>query len=197
MDPAGIVVSGSGTALPENNVVVQALDAGGNVLVQQATVVNAEIGGTGLWDVTLAVDAPGGTPGQIYAFSPSPADGSILAEARVDIQYGGAAQPAIAISAPESGAVVDPAAIVVNGTGTALPENNVVVRALDADGNVLAEQPTTVNAELGGSGEWSVTLAVEAGENAPGRIEAFSNSPADGSTVAQAAVDIVYGRPRD
>lgn len=199
VDPAQITVSGTGTALPENNVVVRALDANGTLLAEQPTIADAEVGGSGPWNVTLAVDVPGGTAGRIEAFSPSPADGSILAQASVNVVYGEAppAQPAISIAEPQPNAVVDPAQIAVSGTGTALPENNVVVRALDADGAVLAEQPATVDAELGGSGPWSVTLAVEVEPESPGRIEAVSVSPADGSTVAEAGIDVVYGRPRD
>ena len=195
VDPAQIVVSGTGTALPENNVVVRALDANGAILAEQPTTATADVGGTGPWSVTLTVDVPGGTPGRIDAFSPSPADGSILAQASVDVVYGAAAaaQPAITVTSPQPDEVVDPAQIVVSGTGTALPENNVVVRAVDENGNVLVEQPTTVDAELGGSGPWTVTLAVEAGENSTGRIEAFSTSPADGSTMAQVSVNVVYG----
>ena len=85
----------------------------------------------------------------------------------------------------------------MSGTGTALPENNVVVRALDANGAILAEQPTTVSAELGGTGPWTATLAVNVEPDTPGRIDAFSISPADGSIVAQASADVVYGRGRD
>jgi hypothetical protein len=193
--PAEIVVNGTGTALPENNVVVRALDANGGVLAEQPTVADAEVGGSGPWSVTLSVDVAGGTPGRIEASSTSPADGSVIAQASVDVVYGAAeaGQPAITISAPQSGAVVAPAEIVVNGTGTALPENNVVVRALDENGGMLAEQATVADAEVGGSGPWSVTLAVDVATGTPGRIEAFSTSPADGSVVAQAGVDVVYG----
>jgi hypothetical protein len=199
VDPAQIVVSGTGTALPENNVVVRALDVDGNVLAEQPTIASADVGGSGPWSVTLAVGVAGGTTGRIEAFSPSPADGSILAQAVVDVTYGAPdpAQPALSIDAPAPDETVDPAQIVVSGIGSALPENSLVARALDAEGNVLAEQPATVDAELGGSGPWTVTLAVEAEANSPGRIEVLSNSPVDGSTLAQAVVDIVYGRPRD
>jgi hypothetical protein len=193
--PAGIAVNGIGTALPENNVVVRALDANGAVLAEQATVADAEVGGSGPWSVSLSVDVAGGTPGRIEASSTSPADGSVIAQASVDVVYGTVegGQPAIAITAPQSGEVVGPAEIVVNGTGTALPENNVVVRALDENGGILAEQPTVADAEVGGSGPWSVTLSVDVAPGTPGRIEAFSTSPADASVVAQAVVDVVFG----
>ena len=200
VDPAQFTVSGTGTALPENNVVVRALDAGGNVLAETPTTVNADVGGSGPWSATLSTDTLLNTQGTIVAFSTSPADGSVLAQTEVGVVFNSGeapAQPAISISSPAAGEVVNSAEIIVNGTGTALPENNVVVRALDADGNVLAETPTTVNADVGGSGPWSATLVVEAGDNASGRIEAFSTSPADGSIVAQSGVDIIYSRGRD
>ena len=180
VDPAQIVVNGTGTALPENNVVVRALWMPMALCwPNKAIIASAELGGSGPWSVTLAVNVPGGTPGRIDAFSTSPADGSIMAQSVVDVIFGQpiAAQPAIVITAPTQDQVVDPAQIVVNGTGTALPENNVVVRALDANGTVLAEQATIASAELGGSGPWSVTLAVNVPGGTPGRIDAFSTSP--------------------
>ena len=88
MDPANVVVAGLGTALPENNVVVQALGADDAVLAEQATTVNADLGGSGEWQVTLTLDVAPGTAGQIYAYSPSPADGSIVAQASAPVQYG-------------------------------------------------------------------------------------------------------------
>ena len=199
VNPAQIAVTGVGTALPENNVVARALDANGAVLAEQATTVNAPLGESGPWSATLAVDVPGGTAGRIDASSTSPADNVIVAQASVDVVYGGTApaQPAISITTPQPDEVVDPAQIVVSGVGTALPENNVVVRALDANGAILAEQATTVSAELGGSGPWTATLVVEVATNTPGRIDAFSTSPADGSIVAQASVNVLYGRGRD
>ncbi len=200
VDPAQFTVSGNGSALPENNVIIRALDAGGNVLAEQPTTVSADIGGSGPWSATLAMGTVVNTPGTIVAFSTSPADGSVVVQTEVGVVFSSGetpAQPAITITSPASGEVVNTAEIVVNGTGTALPENNVVVRALDQGGNVLTEAPTTVNADVGGTGPWSVTLAVGPSDNAPGRIEVFSTSPADGSVVAQSGVDIIYGRGRD
>ena len=194
-----VVVVGQGMALPENNVVVQALDASGVILAEQATTVAADLGGAGEWRATLQYSVAPGAIGQIFAFSASPADGSIIAQSTVSVQYGMAvaAQPAIVIQEPQPGAVVDPGQIVVNGTGTALPENSLAVRIVDADGTTLAEQAVTVSAELGGAGPWSATFTVVAAAETSGRIEAFSTSPADGSIVAQTSVDIVFGRPRD
>lgn len=194
-----VVVVGTGTALPENNVYVQVLTADGTVLAEAATTVNAELGGTGEWRATLGYAVEPGTLGRIVASSTSPADGTIIAIASVDVQYGTAPQsePTITIDTPTSGEAVNPAEIVVSGTGTALPENNVIVRVLDNASNVLAEAPAVVDAELGGTGPWRVTLSVDVGNNSAGQILAFSSSPADNSIVAQSNVEVTFQRTRD
>jgi putative lipoprotein len=234
VSPVEVVVVGTGTALPENNVVVQALDDSGTVLAEEATIVDAPLGGSGEWRTILQLRVAPGTSGQIYAFSQSPADGSILAEASVSVTYGSGALPTeepppateeppppteepptptpteerptpvppieppgpeanLTINIPLDGETVSPVEVVVVGTGTALPENNVVVQALDAAGRLLDERATTVNAPLGGSGEWRVILKPGANPGTSGRVAAFASSPADGSIIAESSVDVRYG----
>jgi hypothetical protein len=82
----------------------------------------------------------------------------------------------------------------VKGQGGGLFEGNVVVRALDDKGKVLAEKPTTVQAPdagTGGSGPWAVTLTVaNVPPGTPGRIAASSpQTPNTGET----SVNVVYG----
>ena len=195
-DPGAITVSGTGTALFENNVVVRALDAVGDTLTEQATTTDAtEPGGTGNWQVTLAVSVPPGTPGRIYAFSTSAADGSVVAEASVSVTYGQVPQPSITITSIAPGAqVANNGPIPVSGTATNLWEGALVVRALDSAGNVLDEEPTTASgAALGGTGPWEVELNVSVATGTTGRIYAFSTSARDGSIVAEASVSVIYG----
>lgn len=90
VDPAGITVYGEQRGSFENNVVVQALDAEGNVLEQVATTAIGELGEVGIWEVTLSPMAPASTEGQIVAFFESAQDGSVLAEDRVRVVYGSA-----------------------------------------------------------------------------------------------------------
>ncbi len=201
VSPVEVVVVGTGAGLPENNVVVQALDSRGRVLAEAATTVDAELGGAGEWRVTLQPDAVPGTPGRIFAFAQSPADGRIIASDSANISYGSGpsptpppAQPEITINIPSNGETVSPAEVVVVGIGTALPENNVVVRALDSSGRILAEAATVVDADLGGSGEWRVTLRPNAVSGSTGRIFAFSPSPVGGNDVASATVNVTYGQ---
>ena len=117
------------------------------------------------------------------------------------IPFGGVAAqdetptPAITITSPAEGAVLeDLDAISVSGTGTALFENSLTVRALDSTGGILAEVPVTTDAaEMGETGDWSTTLSVEVAPGSAGSIYAFAVSAEDGSVVAQAQVNVTYG----
>ena len=198
-----ITVKGTGAGLPEGSLVVQALDASGNILAQQPTTIqspDAGTGGSGPWSVQLQVATQSGTTGSIRAFSTSPQDDSLIAEARIQVTFGKTPeiQPYITISEPIAGAVLDISnPITVKGMGRALPEGNLIVTALDSGGNVLAEQSTTIqspDAGTGGEGPWSVQLTVSSTPGTPGSIRAYSTSPADGSTVAEAIVQVTYGQ---
>jgi uncharacterized lipoprotein YbaY/heat shock protein HslJ len=86
-----VEIRGQGGGLFEGNVVVQALDAAGNILVQESTTIQsleAGMGGAGPWSVNLSIDTEPGTQGQIVAFSTSPVDGSTIAADSVDVGYG-------------------------------------------------------------------------------------------------------------
>lgn len=183
-----IAVTGTGTALPENNVVVQVLDANRNVLAETPTTVNAELGGTGDWSVALNYDATPGTSGSIYAFANSPADGSLLAEAEVNVTFGPIAQPSITITSPANGeTVVTERGFTVSGTATDVFENNVVVTVINSEGAEILRQATTADT----NGSWT-TMLMPGILNGPGRIEAFSTSPQDGSIVAIATVNVNF-----
>jgi len=197
-------VSGQGGGLPEGNVVVQALDRDGNVLDQQATIVDAPdagTGGQGPWAVELNIDTEPGMAGRIRAFSPSPADNSVMAEAVVEVSLGQteAAPVFVEITRPAQNDVLDINRIVtVEGVGSGLPENNVVVQALDQNGNVLAEQAATVSApEVGGQGPWAVELNIDVEAGTSGQIYAFSPSPADNSLLAEARLNVQFGAPAE
>jgi len=183
--------------------VVQAIDRDGNVLTQQPTTIDAPdaaTGGQGPWSVQLSIETEPGMAGRIRAFSASPADNSVLAEAVVEVSLGrtAAVETFIEINEPGQGAVLDIAnPVTVNGVGAGLPEGNVVVQAIDRDGNVLTQQPTTIDAPdaaTGGQGPWSVQLIVDAEPGMAGRIRAFSASPADNSVLAESVIKITFGQ---
>lgn len=197
-----VKVHGTGANLHEGNVVVQAVDLQGNVLDQQPTTLSGRDVGSGgerAWSVDLNIEVAPGTAGKIFAFSPSPKDGSIMASDQVEVTYGKspAVDSFIEIAEPKQGAVLDTEKpITASGTGGGLFEGNVVVRVLDASGNALAEQATVLQGEdvgVGGPGTWSMQLRVEAEPGTPGKIYAFSPSPKDGSIMASDEVEVVFG----
>ncbi|RME99062.1 MAG: PKD domain-containing protein, partial [Chloroflexi bacterium] len=199
-----ILVKGMGAGLPEGNVVVEVTDRDGNVLDQQATVLDAPdagTGGEGAWAVEVNVDTEPGMAGKIRAYSPSPADNSVVAEAVVEVSLGQTApQPTfIQINKPKPGDVLDISRkIEVTGVGGGLPEGNVVVEAIAEDGTVLNRQPTTIDAPdagTGGQGPWSIQMTVKVAPGTPGTIRAYSASPADNSVVAEAKVGVIFGQP--
>lgn len=197
-----VQVSGIGRGLFEGSLVVQARDAAGGVLAEQAATIQAPdagTGGEGTWVVQLSVQTQPGAAGQIIAFSTSPADGSVTAMAQVDVIYGQPLQPFVQIIQPVQGTVLDISQqVLVAGTGGGLPEGNLVVRAQDAAGMVLAEQPTSIqspSAEAGEEGDWSVQLSIQTQPTTPGQILAFSSSPEDSSLLASAQVDVIFGEP--
>jgi heat shock protein HslJ len=155
-------------------------------------------GGEGTWSTELSIDVEPGTAGRIRAYSPSPKDGSIMAEDSVEVSLGQtpAVESYLKIDEPAEGTTLDVSEPVqVSGTGAGLPEGNVVVVAVDQDGNVLAEQPTTLEGPdvgTGGEGTWSVELAVPASGQTPGYIAAFSTSPKQRDFVAADQVGVTF-----
>ena len=193
-------VSGTGSNLFENNVVVRAFDQSGKILAEQATILDTDsLGGAGTWNVTLTVQVEAGTAGHIAAFSPSPVEGQQPTASSIAVTYGQkpATEARIDIAFPTHPSVLDAnAPIEVSGTGAGLFENNVVVQALDWQGNVLAEAVTTLSAaEPGGEGSWSVQLSVRVDLPTPGLIVAYSPSATGGNPDAYHGVGVIYNVP--
>jgi hypothetical protein len=196
-----VKVQGKGVGLTEGNVVIEAVDWQDNVLDRQPTTLQGPdvgTGGEGTWSVELTIKVEPGTAGTIRAYSPSPADGSIIAEDSVEVSLGQtpAVEAYIKIETPSQGTTLEVSSpIRVSGTGAGLPEGNLVVVAVDESGDVLAEQPVTLQGPdvgTGGAGTWSVELAVPASGQTPGYIAAFSTSPKQRDFVATDHVQVTF-----
>ena len=190
----GIVVTGDAAGLYEGGLVVQALDQNGGLLAQAPTSINAPQAGLGLagqWAVTLTVQGvASGSAGQIYAYSTSPVDGTIIAQDRVNITYTSKAQPFVSISVPVNGAVVDPVLpIKVAGTSGALPGNQVFLQLKDQNSNLLAQSSAPLDAQ----GNWTTQLEANVAPGTPATIFVFATNPADSSLVAQSSVGVMLG----
>jgi uncharacterized lipoprotein YbaY len=183
-------------------VVVQAVDAGGNVLAEAPTTLQGKdvgTGGKGDWSVDLNLqDVATGTTGKIVAFSTDPKSGDRMAETSIAVTFGEAVEAMISIQEPGNGAVLDIARpVTVKGEGQGLFEGNVVVQAEDANAAILAEATTTLQGKdvgTGGKGDWSVDLNLQdVVPGTTGRIVAFSTDPKTGARVAETSVSVTYG----
>jgi LysM repeat protein len=200
--PPTFTASGTGGGLFEGGLVVRAQDAAGKVLAQQPTILKgADVGGggSGTWSVQLTVTVAQPTKGSIVAFAESPSGSGTQASASVQVVFSSsvAVKPFITISKPTPGSILPPT-FTASGTGGGLFEGALVVRAQDATGKVLVQQPTTLQGTdvgTGGSGTWSVSLSVNVTNSTQGSIVAFADSPSGSGTLASASVPVVFGLP--
>ena len=110
--------------------------------------------------------------------------------------------PAISIFEPANGAVLDiTEPVTVRGEGQGLPEGNVVVQAVDPNGQALAQVATTLSGEdvgIGGKGEWTVELDLrEVMPGLKGQILVFGADPKTGQRVAETRIDVTFGEPTE
>ncbi len=101
-----------------------------------------------------------------------------------------AIQPAVKILSPQAGTTL-PNAFTVSGTGQGLNEGNIMVRALDRSGNLLAQSVTSAQGHdvaTGGPGTWSVQLSVYTPPGTPGKITVVGS----GSNI-QDSVSVRFG----
>ena len=191
-----IQVTGSAREVPDDTVLIFAIDADLNILGQTTATLGApNDAGIRAYAGTLSASVTATPDGKI-APRVLNEDGSIAQSAGVFVTYVVPVQASITITQPPDGAILaTPSSIGVTGTGQGLFENSVVVQATDSAGNVLAEVATTLNAsEPGGAGDWSVTLSVDVPAGTTGRIIAFSQDPSTGGTAASAQINVTYGQ---
>lgn len=194
---AAVLVSGRGGRLFEGNVVVRAEDSEGNVLAEQATIINspeAGTGGEGDWQIALPISAPLGTRGTITAYSTSANDGSVVASATIQVTFGdtSTASNFVRITTPLANATVDPSqTVMIAGVADDTNFSSVTVRILDISGNVLVEQPRNLNPAVDGEfGVWQ--MLVELSSMTPGTVLTLHVETAASTTDS---INIVIGIP--
>lgn len=88
-------------------------------------------------------------------------------------------QEAIFLRVPGPGSrVVSP--FPVEGSADPTFEQNLIVRLIDFDGTILAQEPLTIEAPLGERGPFAGELAFEVSERQPAALQVFSTSARDG-----------------
>lgn len=114
--------------------------------------------------------------------TPAAAPPTPVSHTEVDLEF-------IQITAPGPGSRVTSPLVV---TGFSLPtyEQTLVVKLTDMNGDTLALQPVTLQAELGEAGPFETTLLFDIAEEQPGRITVYYASPRDGGLVHLASAHV-------
>ncbi|NLG72370.1 MAG: hypothetical protein GX495_10050 [Chloroflexi bacterium] len=101
------------------------------------------------------------------------------------------AEESIMILTPASGSRVT-SPIHISGVSDPTFEQNLVVRVLLADGTVVAEEPTTIQADTGERGPFELDLPVDLTTEQPIFIQVFASSPRDGGTTHLSSVGVTF-----
>lgn len=98
----------------------------------------------------------------------------------------------IEITSPQEGASLNAGQpIHIEGTGQGLFEGNVIVDVTTESGDVLAQDPTILDApDIGQEGTWQIDIPVDVQEDTQVVIRAYHESARDGSVVAQDQVSV-------
>jgi uncharacterized lipoprotein YbaY len=105
--------------------------------------------------------------------------------------------PFITIEKPQQGDNLDLTwAVQISGQAGGLFEGNLTIQALDASGQVLAQESIMIDSSdvgTGGSELWSAYLRIDAPTGSQGQILAFWTSPKDGSRAVEDRIEVGYG----
>ena len=96
---------------------------------------------------------------------------------------------AILITAPGLGSKLT-SPLHVEGIADPTFEQTLVIQITDADGAVLATQPTTIQGDAGSRGPFAADVAFTTPSDQPGRISVFATSARDGGLVHLASVEV-------
>lgn len=187
-----------GRGLFEGNVVVRILDANGTTLKEQATtVVYSGNSGDGEW--SIAFDVNNLTTlgqGRVYAFAPSPKDGSVMVSDTADVSFDFTPpQPdvSVSISLDEYDYVITPKAdgsFLVRGSisnpGT---YNTINVSVRDTSGSPISG--TARSTQVDASGVWHIDMQVPSSVRGTHQVYAYVTT-GGGAVVADAVKSVVF-----
>lgn len=136
-----------------------------------------------------ATAAPSDTPAAVDETPLSPtaeASTTAAATATPDVAV---VPEAIYISAPGPGSHLT-SPLHVEGFAGPTFEQHLVIQITDANGGVLATQPTIIQADAGSAGPFSADLAFSVPSDQPGRLSVYDTSARDGGLLHLASVEV-------
>lgn len=196
-----VTVAGIADPTFEQHLAVRILLDDGSQLALQPTIIQAELGQRGPFQVELDFVIQGERQAFIQVYSDSPRDGQIthLSSTGVILSNTGAADirwaeghiERIHILLPTAGQLITGGMAIIEGYGWAGFENTLVVEIHDQDGNILAQAPVTIaSPEMGQSGPFRIELPYSISEAGAGRVVVRDISPAYGGDAHLSSVEI-------
>lgn len=189
------LIQGTAQNLAGDDVLVQALNADGDVLASQSVQAISPAGSnTAAWQATLNINAPDGTRGRIVAFA-TDADGALVASAAVNVTFVRRAPR------PETDAMIDlilntdslvapDAPLTLRGNSANVPGNRVYVLLIDTLGNVLRSGETTIAPD----GTWTLDLnMLDVPASIRATVYVYGRSALDAAPVAVDTAQIIIG----
>jgi hypothetical protein len=185
----------------EQNLVIHVLDVDGNVVGSGTAQIQADVGQRGPYSADVPFNVRSEGPGRIIVYSVSARDGNTihLSSVEVRLKPSGESTPGIADSGSDVEAIVIHSPTLVQNvtspltiSGEAAPtfEQHLSVLIRDEAGNVIATGSTTIQADAGQRGPFSITLTYEVASAQAGRVVVFDASPRDGGVTHLASVEV-------
>lgn len=196
-----VTVAGLADPTFEQTLVVRMLLEDGAQIALLPTIIQADTGQRGPFQIELEFDITGERQAFIQVFTESARDGQIthLAAVGVTISDTGPAGIRLANPQPEQIHILQPSlgdliaggVVTVVGYGWAGFENTLVIEIQDQDGNIVGQTPVTVESlEMGQSGPFRAQVPYSITTAGPGRVTVRDISPAFGGSVHLNSVDI-------
>jgi len=196
-----IYISGEADPTFEQNLVIRVIDANGDEIIVEPTIIQADLGERGLYELELELDLEQEQAIFIQVYDISARDGGILHLSSVavtfspdgpeDIIVRDPYREVINIIQPQMGATIYGGVVHVHGFGLASFEQTLVVEVQDENGDVIALEPVTVDApDWGYPGFFQTDIEFTVTHSQPGRIVVRDISPAHGDNVHLNSVEV-------
>jgi LysM repeat protein len=196
-----LTITGMADPTFEQTLVVRMLLDDGTQIALLPTIIQAELGQRGAFEVELEFEVSGERQAFIQVFTQSARDGQITHLAAVgitlsdtgpaDIRTSERWSEQIHILKPSPGELITGGVISIEGFGWAGFENTLVVELQDENGKVIGLAPVTIESpEMGHSGPFRAQIPYTTTTEGHGRVVVRDVSPAFGGDIHVSSVEI-------
>jgi hypothetical protein len=197
-------VAGMADPTFEQTLAVRLVLDDGTVLTVVPTIIHADIGERGPYEVEVPFEIQGQRNALIQVYDVSARDGGIvhlnsvgvtlLESGQAEIREFASEPESIIIDQPAMGDRISGGVVHVEGIGIASFEGTLVVEVYDAEGNTVGMQPLIVAApEMGQPGPFRADIPYEVQEEGPGRIVVVDPLPAFNGIGHISSVEVILG----